>query len=86
MEAMFVKTFLTRLFRRDKVEPVPFKRHALPDPEDFKGRPIIEYLKACGVREDTSRYEKEWGVTTLYFRLGNLRRKPGHGSGEGGPG
>lgn len=36
-------------------------------------RPIIDHLKALGVPEDTSRYEKEQGTTTLYHRLGGLR-------------
>lgn len=47
---------------------------ARPDPADFAGRPIGDLLKALGVPEDTSRYEREEGVTTLVFRLGRGRR------------
>ncbi len=33
-----------------------------PNPADFRGRPIGDHLKALGVPEDTSRYEKEQDV------------------------
>ena len=53
-----------------------------PDPADYEGRPIGDYLDALGVPEDTSRYETEEGATTLYHRLGGLRRpKPADPSG-----
>lgn len=83
-----MKMFLTRLFRHEKIESEQTVVSATaddpvkPDPEEFKGRPISEYLRARGVPEDTSRYEKERGVTTLYFRLGDLRPKPRSGSDE----
>ncbi|HMS71525.1 MAG TPA: hypothetical protein PKB03_00690 [Baekduia sp.] len=51
--------------------------NARPDPADFKDRPIGDYLDALGVPEDTARYQRERGVTTLHVRLGKLlREKP----------
>lgn len=35
-----------------------------PNPEDFKGRPIGDYLQALGVPESADRYESEKGVTS----------------------
>lgn len=46
------------------------KRRPRPDPADFKGRPIRDYLEARGVPENTSRYTTESGITTLYYRFG----------------
>jgi len=59
------------LLRRAEERATP----ARPDPADFKGRPIGDYLDALGVPEDTSRYESELGVTTLHMRLGKPLRK-----------
>lgn len=41
-----------------------------PDPADYKGRPIGDFLTALGSTEDTSHYARERGITTVFHRLG----------------
>jgi hypothetical protein len=48
-----------------------------PEPEDFKGRPLGDFLRALGVPEDTSQYGK--GETRLTFRPGPWSRAPRDG-------
>ena len=62
---------LDELLRRARDKAAPVRS----DPAEFKGRPIIDHLKALGVPEDTARYERERGVTTVYVRLGELLRE-----------
>ncbi len=43
---------------------------------DKKPRAAIEFLKSLGIPEDTSRYEKEKGITTLRFAPLRKKKKP----------
>lgn len=79
-----MKRLLARLLgrRAPRTDPVPAPRRrppdARPDPQAYRGRPIGDYLKALGSEEDTSRYGRGRGITTVVL----LRRRPAR-PGEG---